>query len=197
VRRAPAVSADSPLKGLTIVVDPGHPPIGATGPTGLYEPVPTLAIGLEVKKMLEAEGATVVMTRSTADPVPLYDRPIMARRANGHALVSIHLNALPDGVNPFVSNGTGAYYFLPQAIGLARALQRGMVSQMGLKNLGINYDNLALARQTWMPSVLCEGAFLMIPQQEWALRTPEFQAAYARGVVDGLREYFRSLAPAK
>ena len=45
--------------------------------------------------------------------------------------------------------------------------------------------------------MLCEGAFLMIPQQEAALRTPEFQAAYARGVVDGLREYFRSLAPAK
>ena len=101
-------------------MDPGHPPIGATGPTGLYEPVPTLAIGLEVKRLLEAEGATVVMTRSTADPVPLYDRPIMARRANAQALVSIHLNALPDGVNPFVSNGTGAYYFLPQAIG-ARA----------------------------------------------------------------------------
>jgi len=197
VRRPPVVSSASPLKGMTIVVDPGHPPIGATGPTGLYEPVPTLAIGLEVKRMLEAEGATVVMTRSTADPVPLYDRPIIARRANGQALVSIHLNALPDGVNPFVANGTGAYYFLPQAIGLARALQRGMVAEMGLRNLGINYDNLALARQSWMPSVLCEGAFLMLPQQEAALRTPEFQAAYARGVVDGLREYFRSLAPAK
>ena len=29
--------------GLTIAVDPGHPPIGATGPTGLWEPQATLA----------------------------------------------------------------------------------------------------------------------------------------------------------
>ena len=194
VRRPPVVSADAPLKGLIIAVDPGHPPIGATGPTGLYEPVPTLAIGLEVKRRLEAAGANVYLTRSTADPVPLNDRPVMARRANANALVSIHLNALPDGVNPFISNGTGAYYFQPQSIALARALQAGMVARMGLKNLGINYDNLALARPTWMPAVLCEGAFLMLPEQEWALRTPEFQAAYAQGVVDGLTNYFRSLA---
>ena len=44
-----------------------------------------------------------------------------------------------------------------------------------------------------MPSVLCEGAFLMIPEQEAALRTPEFQDAYARGVAEGLEEYFRTL----
>ncbi|HEY5086526.1 MAG TPA: hypothetical protein VII66_04120, partial [Gemmatimonadaceae bacterium] len=42
IRRPPAVDASEPLRGKTIVVDPGHPPIGATGPTGLYEPVPTL-----------------------------------------------------------------------------------------------------------------------------------------------------------
>lgn len=197
VRRPPAVDPHAPLKGMLIAVDPGHPPIGATGPTGLYEPVPTLAIGFEVKRLLEAEGATVYMTRTTADPVALNDRPTMIRRSNANAAVSIHLNALPDGVNPFVSNGTGAYYFWPQSIPLARELQLGMVSRMGLRNLGINYDNLALARPTWMPAVLCEGAFLMLPEQEAALRTPEFQHAYARGVVDGLERYFRSLAAAK
>jgi len=68
---------------------------------------------------------------------------------------------------------------------------------MGLRDLGINYDNLALARPTWMPAVLCEGAFLMIPQQEYALRTPEFQAAYAQGIVDGLTAFFRGFAPAR
>jgi N-acetylmuramoyl-L-alanine amidase len=197
VRRPPVVDPSSPLKGMVIAVDPGHPPIGATGPTGLYEPVPTLAIGMEVKRLLEADGATVYMTRTTADPVGLNDRPVMIRRSNANAAVSIHLNALPDGVNPFISNGTGAYYFWPQSIPLARELQLGMVSRMGLKNLGINYDNLALARPTWMPAVLCEGAFLMLPDQESALRTPEFQTAYARGVVDGLERYFRSLATAK
>jgi N-acetylmuramoyl-L-alanine amidase len=192
VRRPPRIDRGSPLKGLTIAIDPGHPPIGATGPTGLYEPVPTLAVGLMVQQMLEQRGAKVVMTRSTPDPVTLGDRPIMARRANANALVSIHLNALPDGINPFTSNGSGAYYFRSHSIPLARELQRAMVARMGLRNLGINYDNLRLARPTWMPAVLCEGAFLMIPEQENALRTPEFQRAYATAVVDGLESYFRS-----
>jgi len=67
---------------------------------------------------------------------------------------------------------------------------------MGLRDLGVYYDNLALTRPTWMPSILCEGAFLMLPEQEAALRTPEFQERYARGIVDGLEEYFRGLASA-
>lgn len=182
-----------PLRGLTIAVDPGHPPIGSTGPTGLYEPVPALAVGLRLKTLLEARGATVVMTRSSAAAVALGDRPIIARRANAHALVSIHLNALPDGVNPFGAHGTGSYFFHPQAEPLARALQRGMVARMGLRNLGVYYDNLALARPTWMPAVLCEGAFIIIPEQEAALRTPQFQEAYALGVAEGLEAYFRAL----
>ena len=197
VRRPPRVDPKHPLEGLTIAVDPGHPPIGATGPTGLYEADAVLAVGEKVREMLAHRGATVVMTRTTPAPVGLGDRPIMARRANANALVSIHLNALPDGVNPFRTHGTGTYFFHAQSEPLARALQNGMLERMGLPNLGVNYDNLALARPTWMPAVLCEGAFIIMPAQEAALRTDEFQAAYARGIVDGLESYFRSLAPAR
>ena len=196
VRRPPHIDPSRPLAGLTIAVDPGHPPIGATGPTGLYEPVPTLAVGEKLRDILQARGATVVMTRTTPAPVALGDRPIMARRANAQALVSIHLNALPDGIDPFTAHGTGTYFFHPQSEPLARALETNLVRRMGLRELGVNYDNLALARPTWMPAVLCEGAFLMMPDQEAALRTPEFQTAYARGIADGLEAYFRSLAAA-
>ena len=34
----------------------------------------------------------------------------------------------------------------------------------------------------------------MIPEQENALRTPEFQKLYAAAIVDGLESYFRSLS---
>jgi N-acetylmuramoyl-L-alanine amidase len=197
VRRPPQVNPARPLAGLTIAVDPGHPPIGATGPTGLYEAVAALGVGERVQAMLAERGAAVVMTRTSPAPVELGDRTILARRANANALVSIHLNALPDGVNPFTAHGTGAYFFHPQSEPLARALQNGMVRRMGLRDLGVNYDNLALARPTWMPAVLCEGAFIIIPEQEAALRTPEFQTAYAQGIVDGLENYFRSLAAAR
>jgi len=194
VRRPPRVNLSRPLSGLTIAVDPGHPPIGSTGPTGFYEAEATLAIGIRLKTLLEERGAIVVMTRTTADPVALGDRPVIARRASAHALVSIHLNALPDGVNPYNAHGTGTYFFHPQSAPLALAVQRGMVSTMGLRDLGIYYDNLALVRPTWMPAILCEGAFIMIPEQEAALRTPVFQEAYARGVAIGLEGFFRRLA---
>ncbi|HUF31469.1 MAG TPA: N-acetylmuramoyl-L-alanine amidase, partial [Gemmatimonadaceae bacterium] len=194
VRRPPAVEPSHPLRGLTIAVDAGHPPGGATGPTGLREAEAALAIASQLQSILESRGAIVHMTRTSDAPVPLGDRPVTARRANAHAMVSIHLNALPDGVNPFAAHGTGTYFFHPQAEPLARYVQAGMVRRMGLRDLGVYYDNLALARPTWMPSVLCEGAFLMIPEQEAALRTPEFQRRYALGVADGLERYFRSLA---
>lgn len=194
VRRPPSVDPSRPLHGLTIAVDAGHPPGGATGPTGLYEAEATLAIALQLQSILESRGAVVHMTRTSDAPMPLGDRPVAARRANAHAMVSIHLNALPDGVNPFTAHGTGTYFFHPQAEPLARAVQAGLVRRMGLRDLGIYYDNLALARPTWMPSVLCEGAFLMIPAQEAALRTPEFQRRYASGVAEGLERYFLSMA---
>ena len=194
VRRPPPVDGARPLAGLTIAVDPGHPPAGATGPTGLYEAVAVLEIGRQLRTILEARGARVVMTRDTAAAVALGARPVIARRAGAHALVSIHLNALPDGVNPFTAHGTGTYFFHPQAEPLARAVQAGMVRHMGLRDLGVYYDNLALARPTWMPSVLCEGAFLMIPEQESALRTAAFRERYALGIADGLEAYFRGLA---
>jgi N-acetylmuramoyl-L-alanine amidase len=194
VRRRPVVDPSAPLRGLTIAVDPGHPPIGATGPTGLYEGDAVLAIGDRLRRMLEARGATVFMTRTTPDPVPLADRPIMARRANAHAFVSIHLNAYPDGVNPFVANGTGTYFYFPHSERLARAVQRGLVPELALRDVGIFQQSFAVIRNSWMPAVLAEGAFVIIPEQEAALRTTEYQDAYARGIVDGLEAYFRTLS---
>jgi N-acetylmuramoyl-L-alanine amidase len=195
VRHPPVVGASrAPLRGLTITVDPGHPPAGATGPTGFYEGDAVLAVAQRMRTLLEQRGATVVMTRTTSDPVALADRPIMARRANSHALVSIHLNALPDGVNPFNAHGTETYFLHPQAEPLARAAQARMVARMGLRNNGIFSRTLALARPTWMPSILAEGAYIMIPEQEAALKTPQYQEAYARALVEGLEDFFRGFA---
>ena len=193
LRGRPAIDAHRPLAGLTIAVDPGHPPGGATGPTGLYEATATLAIGTRLRRILEERGATVLLTRTTDSAIALGDRPIFARRGNVNAFVSIHLNAYPDGVNPFVAPGTGTYFFRTHSEPLARAVQAGMVPQLSLIDLGVNYDNLAVVRGTWYPAILCEGAFVILPDQEAALRTPEYQERYARGVADGVESYFRSL----
>jgi N-acetylmuramoyl-L-alanine amidase len=195
LRRPPRISAARPLEGLTITVDPGHPPGGAIGPTGLTEAAGVLPVAFKLRDILESRGAHVVMTRTTMDPVDLHLRSVIARRANSAALVSIHLNAFGDGVDPFPNVGTSTLFFHPQTEPLARLVQSGMEDEMGLRDLGIHYQNIAIGRTTWMPALICEGAFLMIPEQENALKTPEFQERYARGVADGIEAYFKSIAP--
>jgi N-acetylmuramoyl-L-alanine amidase len=194
IRRPPAIDRAHPLRGRRIAVDPGHPPLGAVGPTGVREPNVTLAVGQKVQRLLTAAGATVIMLRTNEQPIELAPRVMHAERADAELLVSIHANALPDGVNPFVNNGTSVYYFQPHSVGLARALDRALVRQFGYRDLGIGRADLALARPTWMPAALCEGLFLMLPDQEAVLASEQGQWRYARGIVQGLRDFLRQRA---
>jgi N-acetylmuramoyl-L-alanine amidase len=195
VRRVPAIDATQPLRGLTIAVDAGHPPAGATGPTGLYEGDAVFPVAQKLEAVLRARGATVVMTRTSLAPVGLTERGVQARRANVHAFMSIHLNALPDGVNPFTANGTSTLFYHNASEPLARETQRALQARFGLRDLGVHYQNLAIARPTWFPSVLAEGLFLMIPEQEAAMRDDAFQQKYAEALAEGLERYFAGLQP--
>ncbi|MEX2154658.1 MAG: N-acetylmuramoyl-L-alanine amidase [Gemmatimonadaceae bacterium] len=194
VRRSPSPIGRRPLSGITVAVDPGHPPGGAIGPTGLTEADAVLPVGFALTRILEERGATVVMTRTTRDPVDLQLRPVIARRAGAHALVSLHYNAYGDGVNPFLQpNGMEVYFYRPHSELLARAVQSALLAHQPLADQGVYYRSLALVRTPWMPAILAEGGYMMIPEQEHAMKTPEFQERYARAVADGLEAYFKAL----
>ena len=190
VRRPPRPRG-STLEGYLIAVDPGHPPGGSTGPTGLREAEANLAIGLQVKRLLEAAGAKVFITRVEDVPIDLWPRVQAAERAGADLLVSIHNNALPDGVNPFTNSGASVYYNHPRSVPLARAVQAELVRRLGVRDLGIGRGDLALVRTTWMPSILTEGLFMSLPEQEAALRSPEGQRLYAEAVAEGIRRFLR------
>jgi len=202
VRRLPAIDPAAPLKGLKITIDPGHPGVegqagGATGPTGLREREAVVPIALRARDLLVARGAEVLLTKTAPDePVDLNLRPTMARRANAHALVSIHYNAFPDGVNPFLHNGTSTYSFHAHSARLSQLVHEAMLRNMHLRDLGTRRANFAVVRPTWFPAVLTEGAFMMLPDQEHAMTTAEFQDAYARSIVEGLEQFFRELGAA-
>ena len=194
IRRPPAIDPRRPLAGRTIVIDPGHPPVGAHGPSGLWEPVATLAVAQLVKPLLERAGATVLMTRTDSLPVDLFPRTRFAEEHDADVLVSIHANALPDGVNPFTNNGTSVYYFHPRSAPLARALDRALVGELGVRDLGMGRGDYALVRNPWFPSALTEGLFMMIPEQEAILASPEGRLRYARGVARGIEDFLREFA---
>lgn len=194
VRRPPQLDAGHPLRGRLIAVDPGHPPAGSTGPTGLREAEANLAVALELRRMLEDAGARVLLTRTADVPLDLWPRLRMADTAGADVMISVHNNALPDGINPFTNNGSSVYYNHPRSIPLARAIQEELVSQLHLRDLGIGRGDLALVRGTWMPSVLTEGLFMILPEQEAALRSVEGRRRYATAIFDGLRRYLRDRA---
>lgn len=194
IRRPPQIDPERPLRGRTIVLDPGHPPLGAKGPTGLWEPVATLAVASKAKTLLEQAGATALLTRTDSTPLELFPRTHFAELHDADVLVSIHANALPDGVNPFVNNGTSVYYFHPRSAALARALDVALVAELGVRDLGMGRGDYALVRPTWMPAALTEGLFIMLPEQEALLLSDEGQARYARGVVRGIEAFLRERA---
>jgi N-acetylmuramoyl-L-alanine amidase len=197
IRRPPRISASHPFRGRTIAVDPGHPPLGATGPTGLREAEANLAVALHLRKMLAAAGARVLLTRTNDTAVDLWERVALANAGNAELLISIHNNALPDGVNPFTNHGTSVFYNQPRSVPLALEVQRSLVRRLRLPDLGISRGDLAVVRPTWMPAILCEGMFLIMPDQETALRSVTGQRRYALGVFEGVGRFLRDRAVAQ
>ncbi len=197
IRRRPAIDPSNPLAGRRIVIDPGHPGAGATGPTGYYEGHANLAIALVLERMLADAGADPVLVRRDTMPMGLYERTAAAVEAGGELYVSIHNNALPDGVRPFGREGTSTYYYYPHSQPLAQTVQDGMLTTMRLHDLGVYWGNLAVCRMAWMPSILTEGAFMMMPDHEAALKDPEFQARYARGVLEGVRDFLAAVGSSR
>ena len=190
IQSAPANSRT--LRGLRIAVDPGHSADpGAIGPTGYTEAEANLALALELRDQLEERGAQVIMTRQDSSDVSLYARPAIAKAAGADLFISVHNNALPDGINPFQNNGSSTYYYQLHSLDLAKAVHRRLVPATGLADLGLFYGNLAVARPTQYPAVLVECAFMMIPEQETLLKTDSFRRQVAEGIVNGLEDFLK------
>lgn len=180
------------LKGKRIVLDPGHSrDFGAIGPTGLTESIANLAIALELRKELQSKGAIVIMTREDTSHVELYDRPVIAGVADADLFVSIHNNALPDGVNPSDNNGSSTYYYHPHSIDMARAIHKELLKETKLRDFGLYHGNLAVNRPTQYPAVLVECAFMILPEQEALLKTTKFREKVAKGITKGLENFLK------
>jgi N-acetylmuramoyl-L-alanine amidase len=183
----------SPLAGKTIVIDPGHGGTnpGAVGSGGLMEKVVALDVSLRVAALLQSAGATVVMTRSADTALALAPRVSVAEAVNAHVFVSIHANAHP---NPAIG-GTETYYYAYKAAAaasqrLAGHIQRQLVGALGLRDIGVKHGNFHVIRETTMPAVLVELAFLSNAYEESLMRTDAFRQASAGAIFEGLENYF-------
>jgi N-acetylmuramoyl-L-alanine amidase len=156
---------------MKICVDAGHGM--GNRKSGLFDPGATAKQGNEtfaeadivlryahtLRKLLEANGTTVFMTRtSSADPAPAGARAGRAEAANCDLFVSLHLNssdsAQSNGVEVLFRNAA-------KDKPLADKLQKALVQVTGFKDRGtVQRDNLAVLKFQTGPVVLIELGFI-------------------------------------
>lgn len=197
------------LAGKTIVVDPGHGShktsdagldVGAVGPSKVREKDVNLKIAMYLKGYLEADGAKVIMTRtSDVGLMTLTDRANVANNNGADLFISIHCNSATDQS----AHGTETYYstvdeykvaigdaLRQQRSSVASSVQRNLVSQLGLRNRGVKTSNFTVITKTKMPSILVETAFISNPTEERMLNSASVQDSAAKGCYLGIREFF-------
>lgn len=219
----PLVRPSAYLRGRgsrTVVLDPGHggKDPGATSRSGLREKDLVLDIALRVKAHLQAQGVRVVMTRDVDRFWTLEDRPYLAARGAGDAFVSIHLNATASrsvqGIETFVtaaenypptaeSKTTGRYPAVPNnrfnhsSTALGNQLNRSLIGITRAEDRGLKRARFAVLRETPMPAALVECGFLSNPQEAQKLATPSYREAVAKGIAQGILNYFALVNRAK
>lgn len=204
----PAIRGDQPhsLQGKLIVLDPGHGRIhptggwndpGAIGPTGVKERDVVLDISRRLKALLEEQGAQVAMTRSgDTTTLSLHERAELANNIKADIFISVHANASLSANQ----NGTMVFFFAndprihTQRVvrnNLAQEIQRELVQELKLTDLGVRQSNFVVLRETTMPSVLVEVAFLSNPAEERLLADQGFRQRSAEAMARGVVNFFQ------
>jgi len=195
LRKPPEISEGNPLKGRTIVIDPGHggkyP--GAIGPGDVHERDVVLEMGKYLRDMLEARGAEVIITRTEDVNVDLYERIDLAVEQEADLFISIHANAHAEGADAINYHGHMTLYNYAYNQKLSEIMLDSLVEGIGLpRKIVWQRNNLAVLRRPQVPSVLVETAFMMHPEDNWYLLQPEYQKEFAQAIMDGIVEYFLS-----
>ncbi len=184
-------SARPPRDGRPLVVlDPGHGgrDPGAIGIGGLREVDVVLPISLEVARILEQQGMSVILTRDRDYFVTLEGRTQMANQARADAFVSIHANAV-DGQRPEV-NGVETYYY-SSGRRLAELIQRSILRSVPSRDRGVRQARFYVLRYAAMPSVLVEVGFVTGATDAHYLRQPAYRSQMAQAIARGILEYMQ------
>jgi len=187
---------DGKLVGKIIVVDPGHGGYDSGAhDAGFAEKDFTLNIGKLVGAGLAEEGATVIMTRKTDVFIPLTTRADIANKCHADLFISCHINDSGGSRN---MAGSITFHHKGNAISrvLAECIQHEIAKVSGIPNTGVWSDakiypqgGFSVLRNTKMPGVLVEFAFIDNSQDRKRLVTNQFQEAVSKAVVQGIKVY--------
>lgn len=183
------------LKGRVIELDPGHGGAdpGALSSSGAYESTYTYKIASYLKTYLENKGATVVMSRDTSSSADdINERRMNAIKLNPDLYVAIHL----DSSQSSSANGASVYYYKNYSGPLAEAISDNLIASYktnanySMKDKGVHFYPFCVTRVENCPAVLIESGFISNSSDFGLLKTANGQKAAAKGIYNGILEYF-------
>lgn len=151
---------------------------------GIYEKDVNLVTMLSCKRELERHGVTVVTNRTTDVDVALSKKCDKANKSGAEIAVSFHANA--GG-----GDGFEAFYYSTSTAGkkLAGLLEKH-VKGLGQNSRGLKSGNhLYFVKNTTMPAVLVESAFIDNKTDKTILDTVDEQKAFGVAYAKAILEY--------
>ncbi len=169
----------------TIVIDAGHGGHDRGGVPGqrVGEKAMTLDVSQRLKKILEASGYRVIMTRSSDVFIPLGTRTSIANSYRGATFVSVHFNS----ARRSGANGIETYYYRGDSASLAANIHRNVVAIAPFENRGIRRRGYFVLRRTRIPSVLVECGFLTNPTEARYALNATYRQKLADAIARGIR----------
>jgi len=171
-----------------IVLDAGH---GGTDPGATsgsrYESNDTLMLAQAARKLLIAQGLTVIMTRTSDTYVSLASRTSMANKAGADLFVSLHRNSYSNttanGTEIWVYTTAGALDEAAAGVVLEQLAAVGIQSNRGIKK-----GNYHVLRESNMTSMLVELGFISntADNQLFDRNFDAYAQAIAKGICNAL-----------
>ena len=199
VRRSPKLARlpDSPFKGLTIALEPGHggDNSGARGVSGSQEKDVNRGAVEELARQFEAAGAKTVVVRQDDESISLSARVRCGVATNADLWISVHANSAGHQRGYLSVSGTSTYYKWPFCRDLAEAIHARLLASTKLGDFGNvgNFNYYPLRANTWMPSMLVEQAFMSNPEDEAKMLDPVFRKEMMRAVLLGTQDWLNHL----
>jgi N-acetylmuramoyl-L-alanine amidase len=148
----------------------------------------TLLIAKELQQALEAEGATVIMTRTADTTYDNHDRYTFFKEKNPDLLISIHLNSSGD---PVRVKGVSTYYKYIGYRSLTQFILKEMLA-MGLGEFGnVGNFNFILNGFAEFPNVLVETLFISHPEDETNVLNADYRKQMVEKIVAGVKEWLK------
>lgn len=200
--RAPAKAA-VPAQNLVVVLDAGHGGVdgGVVGESGVKESHLNLLMTKQIKKRLEARGATVVLTR--LDENGLYGdatkgfklrdmkkRREIIRAASPDLVISVHMNKFSD------ANRRGPQVFFQrgdkESKRFADNIQTALNAFVGNDKHAALSGDFFICQCAPVPSVIVECGFLSNKEEERLLLNADYREQLSESIVRGVFLYLYS-----